>query len=88
MDKGDVKGIVEKPTQNFLCNAGIYCISPIAFKLIAKFKIINITELFKILIEEKLKIAAFPIHEYWIDIGTPEDLDKARDIFKNNFLLS
>jgi NDP-sugar pyrophosphorylase family protein len=55
--------------------------------MINKFNVKNITELFKILIEEKLRIAAFPIHEYWIDIGTPEDLDKARDIFKNNFLL-
>ena len=87
MDNEDVRGIEEKPTQVFLCNAGIYCISPIAFKMISKFNVKNITDLFKILITENLKIAAFPIHEYWIDIGTPEDLDKAREIFKNNFLL-
>jgi NDP-sugar pyrophosphorylase family protein len=28
------------------------------------------------------KISAFPIHEYWTDIGTYADLEKARNQFK------
>jgi len=88
IDNQQVKGIEEKPTQMFLCNAGIYCISPLAFKSISEHKLRNITELFKILIANGSKISAFPIHEYWIDIGTPEDLDKAREIYKDKFLLN
>ena len=88
LDNQEVKSIEEKPTQIFLCNAGIYCLSTHAFRLISDHKLTNITELFNILISKSYKIAAFPIHEYWIDIGTPEDLDKAREFYKNKFLLN
>ncbi len=88
LDNQEVKSIEEKPTQIFLCNAGIYCLSTHAFRLITDHKLTNITELFNILISKSYKIAAFPIHEYWIDIGTPEDLDKAREFYKNKFLLN
>ena len=88
LDNQEVKSIEEKPTQIFLCNAGIYCLSSHAFRLISDHKLTNITELFNILISKSYKIAAFPIHEYWIDIGTPEDLDKAREFYKNKFLLN
>ena len=30
---------------------------------------------------KNLPIAVFPIHEYWSDIGTPDDLEKARSHF-------
>jgi len=30
----------------------------------------------------KNKVTVFPVHEYWSDIGTPADLEKARKEFK------
>jgi len=29
-------------------------------------------------IKNKQKISVFPIHEYWLDIGRPEELHKAK----------
>jgi NDP-sugar pyrophosphorylase family protein len=28
-----------------------------------------------------MPVAVFPVHEYWSDIGTPDDLEKARAFF-------
>jgi NDP-sugar pyrophosphorylase family protein len=39
------------------------------------------TDLIAKCLKERLKVGAFPIHEYWNDIGTPEDLEKARREF-------
>jgi dTDP-glucose pyrophosphorylase len=75
--------ILEKPSQKFLCNAGIYSVSPKAFKLVKKFRLQNMTDLINLLLSKKMKVSAFPIHEYWIDIGTPEDLKKARDFYNS-----
>ena len=33
----------------------------------------------KKLLVNKMKVICFPIHEYWSDIGTPDDLEKARE---------
>jgi NDP-sugar pyrophosphorylase family protein len=34
--------------------------------------------LFNNLIADKRKVIAFPLHEYWIDIGRLEDLERAQ----------
>ena len=34
-------------------------------------------------LQENKTVAVFPVHEYWTDIGTPEDLNKAREDFLN-----
>ena len=36
------------------------------------------TDLVEICIEKKNPVAVFPVHEYWNDIGTHDDLSKAR----------
>ena len=43
----------------------------------------NMTDLINKCLLNKNKVAVFPVHEYWTDIGTPEDLDKARKEFQN-----
>ena len=44
-------------------------------------------DLINILIGEKEPISVFPIHEYWIDIGRKELLEKAKKDWEENFLL-
>jgi dTDP-glucose pyrophosphorylase len=75
-----VKTIAEKPSQRLLCNAGIYVLSPGALDLVAP-RPFNMTDLIAAALEANKQVAIFPVHEYWSDIGTPADLDKARSLF-------
>lgn len=71
----------EKPSQHFLCNAGIYALAPKVFDFIPKNKFYNMTELIDHCLKSSLKVAVFPVHEYWTDIGTRHEYDKARSLF-------
>ena len=73
--------IKEKPSQNFLCNAGIYILSPRTIEAIPKNKKFNMTDLISHQLKETKQVSIFPIHEYWSDIGTSNDLNKARDFY-------
>ena len=37
------------------------------------------------LLKENAKVIGFPIHEYWIDVGQKNDLQKADKDFEENF---
>ena len=76
-----VTGLVEKPSERFLCNAGIYVIAPDVLSLLPKGKWSNMTDLIDECLSNKLPVAVFPVHEYWNDIGTPDDLERARAYF-------
>ena len=74
-------GLVEKPSQRFLCNAGIYAISPQALNLLQGKGHLNMTDIIDSCLVRDMPVAVVPVHEYWSDIGTPGDLEKARTFF-------
>ncbi len=74
-------GLVEKPSQRFLCNAGIYAVSPQALNLLQGTGHLNMTDIIDSCLVRDMPVAVFPVHEYWSDIGTPDDLEKARAFF-------
>ena len=76
-----VTGLVEKPSQRFLCNAGIYAVSPQALNLLQGTGHLNMTDIIDSCLVRHMPVAVFPVHEYWSDIGTPDDLEKARTFF-------
>jgi len=76
----DILKIVEKPSQNFLCNAGIYILSRSVLETIPINKFYNMTDLIEKSIKMKCKVNVFPIYEYWSDIGTAEDLKRANNL--------
>ena len=73
--------INEKPTQSYFVNGGIYALSPHVLSYVRKEQLHDMPDLFNEIIEDGGMSAAFPIHEYWIDIGQLDDLEKARDEF-------
>ncbi len=78
-----IKHIDEKPIHRFFVNAGIYVLDPTTIDLIPDEKYFDMTDLFLLAIKKELKTAAFPIHEYWLDIGQIDDLNQANfDISK------
>jgi dTDP-glucose pyrophosphorylase len=81
-----VKKLVEKPSQNYLCNAGIYLVSPSILQIIPKGEYFNMTDLVDLCLAQSRLVSVFPIHEYWSDVGTTEDLDKARELFSKTYM--
>ena len=79
-----VKKLTEKPSKRFLCNAGIYALSPEALEFIPKDKFSNMPDLINNCLSKKIPVAVFPIFEYWTDIGTIDDLENARDFFEKS----
>ena len=59
----------EKPVIIKNVNAGIYMINPTILKIIPKKRYIDMTELINLAKRKKFKINAFPIYEYWQDLG-------------------
>jgi len=57
-------GMSEKPTHNFLVNAGIYALSPVATAWVPSGRPYDMTQLFETLLAEGGSLAAFPLQEY------------------------
>jgi NDP-sugar pyrophosphorylase family protein/predicted transcriptional regulator len=79
IEKGKVKRLKEKPDINQFINAGIYVLAPICLKLIPAGKYFDMTDLITKAITAGFSVGAFPIYEYWRDIGRPEDLKTASE---------
>ncbi len=67
----------EKPKANVQINAGIYVLNPKIKKIIGNNKKMDLPELVKKLLENKMKVICFPVHEYWIDVGEMSTLERA-----------
>jgi dTDP-glucose pyrophosphorylase len=85
-DEHHLVSIDEKPVQRFFVNAGIYVLEPGALDFAPLGEPFDMTSLFENLLQERREVAAFPIREYWLDIGRTEDLERANGEFADHFL--
>jgi dTDP-glucose pyrophosphorylase len=76
---GEVVSIVEKPNHECFISGGIYVLSPTVFDRLQPQRRVDMPDLMRELIAEKHRVTAFPVTEYWIDIGRIEDLERARE---------
>ena len=79
----NIRGIKEKPTYNYYANAGIYLIKKRLLDLIPDGAFFNATDLMDLLVSMGKTVIRFPLIDYWIDIGRPEDYQKAQDFVKH-----
>ena len=71
----------EKPRLDLRINAGIYVIAPAVLARIPRDRVFDATDLVRLLLERKDHVAAFPIRDYWLDVGRLDDFHKAdRDV--------
>lgn len=75
---GRVESIHEKPVQPCRVNAGIYVLEPRVLDVLPRERSVDMPDLLGTLIRRGDHVAAFPIHERWMDIGSPTDLADAR----------
>lgn len=79
----EIQGLIEKPTYNYYANAGIYLIKRSALDEIPDDTFFNATDLIEKLIAEKKKVIRFPLNGTWIDIGNPQEYQKANELVKH-----
>jgi len=70
--------IHEKPVVARKVNAGVYVLSPSSLRRIPANEEYPITSLFERCVEEGVAVGAFTIEADWLDVGRPEELDRAR----------
>ena len=81
IDGLEIDGFEEKPVSRTNINAGVYVINPEVLKILNHNESYDMPSLFKYLKHNDYRIIAYPMHESWLDVGRPEDLNKAK---KNN----
>jgi len=67
----------EKPIYRSFINTGVYAFHPKVLKLLKYNEEISIIQLFKKIKQKKIKVLAYPLHEKWLDVGTPENYSSA-----------
>ena len=79
----EIKGLIEKPKYNYYANAGIYLIKKRALAEIPEDEFFNATDLIEKLIAQNKKVIRYPLNGIWIDIGNPQEYQKAQDLVKH-----
>ncbi len=73
----------EKPTYTYYSNAGIYLLKREMLEHIPKEKPYDSTDLMQQLISSGKRLVSYPMRQYWLDIGKPEDYERAQADIKH-----
>lgn len=74
-----VVSLSEKPLHRSLVSAGIYALEPDSISSLNINEYCDMPTLLGNLMEHNKNVSAYTIHESWLDVGRPEDLNKARE---------
>jgi NDP-sugar pyrophosphorylase family protein len=85
VDGDTVLRIEEKPVRRDFVNAGLYALEPIALDSVAPQTYLDMPTLLNGLIAAGHRAAAFPVKEYWLDVGQHSDFERANGDFPNEF---
>ncbi len=78
VDGTQIVDVKEKPMQRHLVNAGIYVLSEQSLANIPRDTYYDMPTHFTKLAADGHRTAAFPLHEYWVDIGRLDELERAQ----------
>lgn len=76
---GRIVGVTEKPTYSYPVSAGTYVINPKILSLIKPGERLDMPHLIERAQAQGFKVFAYDFDGYWLDIGRPEDLRRARE---------
>ena len=79
----EIKGLIEKPKYNYYANAGIYLIKRRALDEIPDDTFFHATHLVEKLIAQGKKVIRYPLNGTWIDIGTHQEYERAKELVKH-----
>jgi len=78
---GHIVSFKEKPSYTYHSNGGIYLMRKQILAHIPD-DFFNATDLMELLIKKGNKVTSYPLRNYWLDIGSPEDYRKANEDIK------
>jgi NDP-sugar pyrophosphorylase family protein len=70
---------IEKPVKHFSVSMGVYAFSKRILELVPEDQLFGFDNLMISMIKDAWDIRAFPHSGYWLDIGRPEDYDRANE---------
>lgn len=76
----EIVGIEEKPVVREHINAGVYVLEPSILDLLVPAERCDMPSLFERVRVSGLRTVAYPMHEPWLDVGRPDDLERAQAI--------
>ena len=79
----EIVGFEEKPVAVSHINAGVYVLEFSAIKVLEGHGHCDMPTLFQLIQNEGGRTLAFPMHEHWLDVGRPDDFEKAQEIKKS-----
>lgn len=73
-----ITSIDEKPVHRFFVNAGIYTLSPDSLEHIPADVFFDMPTLFEQLQASGKRTSAYPLREYWLDVGRVDEFERAQ----------
>lgn len=74
-----VTGFVEKPEYSFNVSMGVYAMNRRVLDFVPRNKAFGFDNLMLYMLEKKIPVNVYPYEGYWLDIGRPDDYEKAND---------
>lgn len=76
----DIIGFEEKPITRSHINAGVYVLDPLALSFLPAGEHCDMPNLFGRVQAHALRTIVYPMHEPWLDVGRPDDLERAHQL--------
>ena len=80
---GQITGFKEKPNLDYLVSMGIYVFSPAVRDYIPRSQKFDFPDLVQRLLENNQRVLSYESDAYWMDIGRPDDYQRANEDFPN-----
>lgn len=78
IDGVDIIGFEEKPISRSHINAGVYVLEPAVLNTLEIDEHCDMPTLFSRMQEHDKRTIVYPMHEPWLDVGRPDDLERAQ----------
>ena len=78
-EENKVKGFREKPEYSFNVSMGVYAMNRRLLEYVPRNQPFGFDHLMLSLLDKKIPVNVFPYSGYWLDIGRPDDYEKANE---------
>lgn len=85
VDDRRVRSLVEKPTERFLVNGGIYVLDPVCLSMVPADTYLDMPSLLGAVMGRGMGVYAYPIDGYWLDVGRSDDLQRAHVAYEEHW---